>query len=518
MASLAATSDCLVGALVARLGADVVRTDDAALTLYSQDVFSRGGRPLAIVRPADAEALAAAVGLITADGIAIVPRGGGMSYTGGYLAEAGAVVIDTAGMDRVLAVDPINMTAKVEAGCTWAKLYAALQPLGLRPPFWGTLSGRFATVGAGMSQNGLFWGGRYGTAVDSAVSFEVVLANGSLVSTGSDFFRPYGPDLTGLFGADTGALGIKATITLKLIREARHFAFASFSFPDAGAILGAISEVAREGLASEVCGFDPFLQAQRMQRESLGSDAKALLGVMKAQGSLLGALKEGARVVAAGRSFLDGVPFSAHFTCEGRTQSRCDEDRAEIVAIARRHGGSEVENTIPKVMRANPFGPVNSMLGPKGERWVPVHGVVRHGDAPGVVAAIAVLYAEHAAAMTEHGIGAGYMFAIAGTTGVLIEPVLFWPDAMGELHRASVEPEHLARLAGFAANPAARAVVEMLRGRLVDLFFERRAVHLQIGRTYRWLDSLDVPAAALMRAVKQHVDPRGLMNPGSMGL
>nr|WP_310523379.1 FAD-binding oxidoreductase [Polymorphobacter sp.] len=517
MATLLA--DPLVDTLTKLLGADAVLTDAATLDLLSQDVFSRGAMARAVIRPSDAAALAKAVGAVTAAGVAVVPRGGGMSYTAGYLPRAaGAVVVDTTGMDGILAIDAVNMTVKVEAGCTWAKLYAALQPLGLRPPFWGTLSGRYATIGAGMSQNGLFWGAKYGTAVDSALSFEVVLADGSLVSTGSGFFRPFGPDLTGLFGADTGALGIKATVTLKLMREAACFAFASFSFPTADAILGAISDVAREGLASEVCGFDPFLQAQRMQRESLGADAKALLGVMKAQGSLLGALKEGARVVAAGRNFLDGVPFSAHFTTEGRTQTRCDEDRAEIAAIAKRHGGTEVENTIPKVMRANPFGPVNSMLGPQGERWVPVHGVVRHGDASAVVAAIGALYARHEPEMTALGIGAGYMFAIAGTTGVLIEPVFFWPDAIEALHRASVEPEHLARLKGFAANPAARAVVEMLRAGLVDLFHDHGAIHLQIGRTYRWHDSLDAPAAALMAAVKRQVDPRGLMNPGVLGL
>lgn len=519
----AVAEDALVAALVAVLGDAGVLTDAAALALHGQDVFSRGARPRAVIRPRDPAALAAAVGIVTGAGVAVVPRGGGMSYTGGYLpADAGAVVVDTAAMDRIIAIDAVDMTVKVEAGCTWAKLYAALQPLGLRPPFWGTLSGRHATIGGGMSQNALFWGGKYGTAADSALSFEVVLADGTLVSTGSGFFRPYGPDVTGLFAGDCGALGIKATVTLRLIREAAHFGFASFSFPTAEAILAAISAVAREGLASEVCGFDPFLQAQRMQRESLGKDTRALMGVMKAElktgGSLLAALQEGARMVAAGRSFLDGVPFSAHFTCEGRTASRVAEDRAEIVAIAQRHGGSEVENSIPKVMRANPFGPVNSMLGPRGERWVPVHGIVRHGAAAGVVAAIGALYAQHAAAMTAHGIGSGYMFAAAGTTGVLIEPVFFWPDAIDDLHRHSVEPAHLARLPGFAANAAARALVERLRAGVIDLLREAGAIHLQIGRTYPWAASLDAPAAALLAAVKRQVDPRGLMNPGVLGL
>lgn len=124
---VAAEGDALVAALAGLLGADRVRTDAATLALFGQDVFSRGACPCAVIRPGNAASLAAAVGMVTAHGVAVVPRGGGMSYTGGYLpAAAGAVVVDTRGMDRVLAVDPVNMTVRVEAGCTWAALYAAL--------------------------------------------------------------------------------------------------------------------------------------------------------------------------------------------------------------------------------------------------------------------------------------------------------------------------------------------------------------------------------------------------------
>jgi FAD/FMN-containing dehydrogenase len=72
---------------------------------------------------------------------------------------------------------------------------------GLRTPFWGTLSGIRATVGGSLSQNALFWGsGQYGTAIDSLLSLEVVLGDGTLVHTGSaaqinstPFFRHFGP-------------------------------------------------------------------------------------------------------------------------------------------------------------------------------------------------------------------------------------------------------------------------------------------------------------------------------------
>jgi len=501
------------------LGPDAVLTDAAECDFYAQDVFTRGPPPLAVIRPDSKEALARAVGLATAEGIAIVPRGGGMSYTGGYVApSAGALIVDLGRMDRILDINESDMTAIVEAGCTWAALQAALKPRGLRALAWGTLSGVRATVGGGMSQNGIFWGSRDGTVADAAIRFEVVLADGRILSTGSDFFRPFGPDLTGLFAADTGALGIKATVTLQLVRQGAAFAYGSFAFNDPDAFLAAMSAVAREGLASEAFGFDPFLQSQRMKRDSLAKDAKSLLNMMKAQGSPWQALKEGARVVAAGRSFLDDAGFSLHVICEGRHQAAVDADLEAIERIAAEHGGRAVENTVPKILRANPFPPVNSMVGPEGERWVPVHGFLPHSRLGEGWRRIQALFAEHGGEMEALGVGAGAMFAAASRSACLIEPVFFWPDALDEIHRRSVEPSHLARLKSFAANAEARALVERLRERIVALFSGLGATHLQVARTYRLKEAHDPGAWAIFRALKQAVDPKGLMNPGSLGL
>jgi FAD/FMN-containing dehydrogenase len=493
-------------------------TDEADRHLFGQDVFSVGGRPAAIFRPTSVEDLSAGIAEAHRRGMAIVPRGGGMSYTSGYLADQGALLVDTGGLDAIVDIDEINATVTVEAGCTWAKLYEALHPRGLRTPLWGTLSGIKATVGGGMSQNGLFWGSRNGTIAQIALSFDVVLADGTLIKTGSDVLRPFGPDLTGLFAADCGAFGIKARVTLPLVPEADALAYGSFAFEEPAQFAAATSEIARRGLASECFGFDPFLQAQRMRRDSLTTDAKALVGMMKAQGGFWKGLKEGVKVVAAGRSFLDDARFSIHCIAEGRNQPAADADMAAIRAIVAANGGREVENTIPKVLRANPFPPVNSMLGPSGERWVPVHGIVAHGKAVETIEAIIALFAAHEAEMERLAVGAGYMFVAAGSTGFLIEPVFYWPDAREALHEASVEPAHLAKLERFPENPAARALVEKLRGVIVGIFGRMGGMHFQIGRTYPLKDLSDPAGWRLLEAMKAAVDPDGRMNPGVIGL
>lgn len=504
---------------IAKTGVTVL-TESAILDFYAHDIYERGADLLAVVRPQNKQELAAAVAAATEQNIAVIPRGGGMSYTGGYTSrQPDAVLFDLAGMDRILEINEIDMTVTVEAGCTWANLFEALQAKGLRTPFWGTLSGLKASIGGGMSQNGVFWGsGRYGTAVQSCLAMEVVLADGTILDTGAGFTRPYGPDLTGLFLADTGALGMKATITLRLIPEAQAHGYASFSFESYQDTLAALGAIERSGVSTECFGFDPGLNAIRMKRDSLTSDAKALGKMMKKQGSVWGAIKEGAKVVAAGRDFMDEAKYSLHILTEARLQAAADDDLARARKMALAHGGSETENTIPKIIRANPFGPLNSMLGPEGQRWAPIHGLLPHSKAVACFDAIKALFASHAEEMDRLGIFTGTLVSAVSGSGAIIEPCLYWPDASNPLHRDTVEDAHLAKLPTLEANAEAWQFAQRMKQALVDLFYEQGAIHLQIGRTYRYRDSLDPAADALLVDLKKSLDPRGLMNPGSLGL
>ncbi|MCY4213635.1 MAG: FAD-binding oxidoreductase [Gammaproteobacteria bacterium] len=513
--------------LAVRIGAERLLIDDDALTLYGQDVSGEAHPLSAVVRPADISDLLATVRFAAEHGFVVAPRGGGMSYSGGYVCPRGRTLcLDMAAMGEVLEINAEDMYVRVQAGCTWKALHEALEPHGLRTPFWGTLSGLGATVGGSLSQNALFWGsGRHGCAADSVVGFEIVLANGQVLRTGAaarngtpPFFRHYGPDLTGLFTCDNGALGIKATATLKLLPrgEARHGV--SLTFADHGGMLAAMSEVSRQRLAESCFGFDPGLQAQRMKRESLAQDVKTLGQTVAAQNSLLDAVKIGARIAVAGRRFLAEADYSVHFMVEERTGAAAEDAAERIMRIGQDAGGKAVENTIPTVTRANPFGPLNSMIGPSGERWLPVHGLVPHSEAKAAYEAVSALFERNAAVLEEHGIAHGTLFTTADTNCFVIEPVFYWPDGLNALHRHSVEAAVLRRTNAFPDNPAARAEVMRLRREVVDTLAACGAVHLQIGRLYPYARDLDAASLTTVREFKRALDPDGRMNPGALGL
>ena len=265
------------------LGEQHVLTDHAEREFYSQDVYRAGQLPAAVIRPGSVEELAAALQAIAPAGLPLVPRGGGMSYTDGFLpAQHDSITLDLLRLDRVLEINPDDCYVTVECGATWKRLCDALEPHGVRTPYYGPLSGLYATIGGALSQGSVFLGsGRYGTAADSVIGLDVMLADGSILKLGSHanrngqpFFRQVGPDTMAMFLSDTGSLGIKARATFRLIRPQRESRYLSFSFDTAGELFAAMAEVARADVVGEQFAFDPGLQAVRMKRVSLMEDAK----------------------------------------------------------------------------------------------------------------------------------------------------------------------------------------------------------------------------------------------------
>jgi FAD/FMN-containing dehydrogenase len=153
-------ADDVEASLRRMLGDDAVQSDEAERDYYAHDIAGRGTIPPSIIAtPRNIADACEIVRLTVQAGRAIVPRGGGMSYTGGYqAAEDGAVLLDMRALDRIDEIAEKDGYVIIEAGCTWAALYDALAERGLRTPFFGPLSGVAATVGGALSQNAAFFG------------------------------------------------------------------------------------------------------------------------------------------------------------------------------------------------------------------------------------------------------------------------------------------------------------------------------------------------------------------------
>lgn len=508
--------------LIALLGADAVISAADELHLLSSDVYSSGITAALAIRPTDRAAVSGAIRAITAAGFAVVPRGGGMSYTGGYTpVRADSVIIDTGALDRIVDISADDMTITVEAGATWKQLHEALSPLGLRLPFFGTFSGSLATVGGGMSNGALFFGtGRYGTGAEIVLGLEVVTADGRVIRTGQaafengkPFYRSYGPDLTGLFVHDSGALGVKTLVSMRLMRPPNVEQYASFVFADLQVAAAALSEIARSGAAEEAYILDSGATRSSIDASTLRQDVKRLLGVVKAQG-----LREGLKLVGAGRNFVDKDLHSLHVVCAGTVDAAVREELTGIRAIIDKHGGGEIANSMPKAARSNLFEPLNDILGGEGERWAALNCKVAHSDAREIIERTDEVFARHADTMEQYGVWYTRLCIAISNHAFSFEPVLRWHDEWLPLHRHVPDPAYLAKFKEPSANPAARALVDQVRKEIVALFADFGAASNQIGKTYRYFESLNGETAALLLDLKRSLDPLGRMNPGALGL
>lgn len=510
------------------LGGDNISAEHESRELFSQDIWAKGETADFIISPQNTEQLSEAVKIAARGQVRLNPRGGGMSYTKGYTPSKDKTgILDFSRMDKILEINTQDMYVTVQAGCTWKALYDTLKPLGVRTPFWGPLSGFSSTIGGGLSQNNAFFGaGTYGTSTESVTSITVVLADGTIVKTGTGgtkgakpFYRNYGPDLTGLFMGDAGALAYKAEATLRLIPLPAAEGFASFEFSERTGWANAHVEMGRLGLACELFGFDPNLQAVRMKRASLAADVKSLTNVItKQKGGLLKGLKEGAKVALAGRSYMDDVTYSIHYMVEGHSEAEVTAKVETLRAIALDHGGNEIENSIPKIMRANPFGPLNSILGPQGERWVPIHGIVAMSDGSNCLGEIEALFDSMKDGFKKYEITTGYLLTSMSTNGFLIEPVFIWPEEIWPIHEQTVEPGILKRVKRFENNTEATDFVKQARQAILDIFSKYGAAHFQIGRTYPYRENREEQTWALLEGIKSLLDPHRLINSGSLGL
>jgi FAD/FMN-containing dehydrogenase len=508
------------------VGAEHVLLADADRSFYAMDVYNQRELPIAVVQPGTVEELQQVVRVTTARGAAVVARGGGASYTDGYLpTRSDSILLDTGRLNRIVELNAIDMYVTVEPGLTWAELWQTLGKQGLRTSFWGPFSGIKATVGGSMSQNSASLGsGNHGVSADAVLAFEIVTASGEIIRTGSraavngtPHFRWYGPDLTGLFTGDAGALGVKVRITLKLIKSPPFFGAASFGFDTFEAMARGMAAAAREGVIADNFGLDPRLQQGQLGKTSTKDAVTAAWAVAKTARNPIEAAMRLLKMAAAGKRFLAGHNYSAHYTVEGVCQAEVNAKLA-LIRTAMEGVGSETANTIPTVIRAMPFIPLYPILGPKGERWVPQHGILPFSRVDEFHARLQKLYADHADRMQRAKVDKGAMFMTINTHAFLYEPVFYWEDDRTAFHKRYLPAEYLGMLPEYPANPEGRALVRELRQKINEIFASVGGVHMQVGKSYPYMVGRDAEAARVLRDLKKSLDPQNLMNPGALQL
>lgn len=506
--------------LIAAIGEAAI-SDEASLRAFmANDVYHGAKAPALVVRPDSAADLQAAVRICATAGKQMVPRGGGASYTDGYLYKAGGHVLFDMSALTEITVDEDNAIVTVEAGVTWAALKERLDKLGLRTPFWGPFSGIAATVGGSLSQNTVSHGtSAFGVSSASALSMDVVLASGELMTTSaSSATRHYGPDLTGLFTGDCGALGFKARITLPLIATREHFVALSFAFDDFASYLKADRLASRAHLDDSRFGLGKSLsQGQIGKQQSTKARLQIAREIMRTSPGVFAGLKQLSRMAIAGDAALVSGEYMCHFIVEGiepiEARAKANSLRNIIAPF-----GREIVNSIPAFVRAMPFAPLTNTLGPGGERWVPLHGILPNDKVQPFHDALARFYDARKADMDRLGLWHGEMFSPVGSAGFLYEIALYWPDQKTVYHETVIDDEYLATLPQFEANAAASKYVDQLKTDLVALYADHGAAHFQIGRAYPYQAALAPEAKALIGGLKAQLDPENLMNPGVLGL
>lgn len=212
--------DPLIGQLAAIVGADQVIAEPAAMQPWLTDWRGRyRGAARCVVRPGTRAEVAAVVAACAAVCAPLVPQGGNTSLCGAATPDASgsAVVLALGRLNRILAVDPVNDTITVEAGCTLAAVQEAARAAGRLFPLALAAEGS-CQIGGNLSTNA---GGvqvlRYGNARELTLGLEVVLADGTLWNGLRGLRKDNtGYDLKQLFIGAEGTLGVITAAVLKL--------------------------------------------------------------------------------------------------------------------------------------------------------------------------------------------------------------------------------------------------------------------------------------------------------------
>ncbi len=223
-------------------------TGQAEIDQHSQDESCFPPTPPdCVVYPESTEDVVDLVRICAEVACPVIPWGIGTSLEGHALAMSGGVSLDMTRMNRVLQVNPEDLNVVVQPGITRKALATELRSTGL---FFPIDPGANATIGgmAACRASGTT-AVRYGTLRDNVLALEVVLADGTVIRTGSAARKSAaGYDLTALFVGSEGTLGILTEVTLKLHAQPESIKAAICGFDSMQDCVAAVITIVQLGI------------------------------------------------------------------------------------------------------------------------------------------------------------------------------------------------------------------------------------------------------------------------------
>jgi len=203
--------------------------------------------PDAVVRCSSTEDVSAALAICHRHGVPVVPIGAGTGLEGGANSSPGCVCLDLSPMAAILHLGVEDLDATVQAGVMKSTLNAALAPHGLffpaGPGVDASFGGMASTRASGTNAVA------YGTMRSNVLGLTVVLADGTVVTTGGLARKSSaGYDLTALFVGAEGTLGIVTEVSVRLFGIPETTATTVVAFSSLSAAVRTVSEAMAVGL------------------------------------------------------------------------------------------------------------------------------------------------------------------------------------------------------------------------------------------------------------------------------
>jgi len=332
-----ATPPELISALQSRFGAQcslaqVVREQHGR----DESVFVSVPPPAAVVFAESAQDVVDAVALASQYETPVIAFGVGSSLEGHLLAVQGGISIDVSRMNKVLSVNPEDLTVTVQPGVTRKQLNEEIKSTGLffpiDPGADASIGGMCATRASGTNAV------RYGTMRENVLALEVVTAQGDLIRTGTRAKKSSaGYDLTRLMVGSEGTLGIMTEITLRIYPLPEAISAAICSFPSIADAVHTVIETIQLGV--------PIARVELIDANTVRMvNAYAKLGLreepmllMEFHGSPAG-VQEQAETVQELASSHGGQSFEWATTPEERTRLWTARHNAYFAAIQSKPG------------------------------------------------------------------------------------------------------------------------------------------------------------------------------------